>query len=297
MKIEKRAFLGLAALSLVLAAVLGFVVGQATSSDTQPLAVVTIDRVGVGQAKALDNLKQDHEALAAERDALSHQRDALQDQIAALKAETMLLKSETSDQAETIADLNARLALEVDGEADEAEAAEPAAQEGAASEISPEPDNPDPVETAADATPAPETVPVAELEAPQLTQNDEVKVADAAPETETLTAGSVVALSNEDVGKALDDGLTAYKSRQFKEAFETWQPLAELGVARAQFYLGGLYRDGAGVKRDMVQAYVWLKRSEDAGYRYAGDLAQSVERDLTAEQLATAQDLLAQKDQ
>ena len=298
MKTESRAFIGLAALSLCLAVLTGFIVGRSTSSGPAPLAVVAIDRVGETQSQALAALTQEHEALQAENETLSAESEDLRGRIASLKAETMLLVTETNDQAETIAELNAR--LDSDTEDSGVSVVAPTSDDEAARDISPQTSDTDALDPTAAAVPDAtevEAVTTADAGIAEAPQDGDASEESRRAETETLLAGSVVALSNEDIGEALDDGLRAYKNRQFKEAFDTWKPLAELGVARAQFYLGGLYRDGAGVKRDMVQAYVWLKRSQQAGYRFAGDLAASVESDMTAEQIASAQGLLAEGEQ
>ena len=64
-------------------------------------------------------------------------------------------------------------------------------------------------------------------------------------------------------------------------------------MARAQFYIGALYRDGAGVNRDVVQAYIWLKRSDQRGYIYAKGLLDRVSNEMTSGQMAEAQAVLS----
>ena len=48
-------------------------------------------------------------------------------------------------------------------------------------------------------------------------------------------------------GDDFQDGMDAYKRKDYKEAFRLWKPLAEQGVAEAQYNVGLLYRRGQGV--------------------------------------------------
>ncbi len=89
-------------------------------------------------------------------------------------------------------------------------------------------------------------------------------------------------------GTLLWRGLEAYRRGDYQAAFDAWLPAARAGHARAQFHLGGLYGDGAGVPRNLVQAYVWLKRSEKAGYHRASGLLSEIVPKMTAEQLVIA---------
>lgn len=61
-------------------------------------------------------------------------------------------------------------------------------------------------------------------------------------------------------------GHRAYASGDFKLAASLWQPLAESGVAQAQFYLSNLYGRGEGVAADPAQALTWLTRAAEKGY-------------------------------
>ena len=55
----------------------------------------------------------------------------------------------------------------------------------------------------------------------------------------------------------LDAGLRAYESRDYVKALKSWLPVADSGNANAQFYVGGLFRDGAGVPTDLPRAHLW----------------------------------------
>ena len=49
-------------------------------------------------------------------------------------------------------------------------------------------------------------------------------------------------------------GRAAYNQRDYATALRHWRPLAEQGDARAQLYLGQMYRRGKGVTKDNSDA-------------------------------------------
>ena len=63
----------------------------------------------------------------------------------------------------------------------------------------------------------------------------------------------------------LEDGLTAYRAHDYATALELWRPLAEKGVAAAQYQLGTLYAEGRGVEQSDATAAVWYKRAAEQG--------------------------------
>ena len=56
-------------------------------------------------------------------------------------------------------------------------------------------------------------------------------------------------------------GMTAARSGDFATALREWTPLAEQGVARAQYNLGVMYDTGDGVPQDYKTAVKWLRDS------------------------------------
>lgn len=50
----------------------------------------------------------------------------------------------------------------------------------------------------------------------------------------------------------------ALQRGDYEAAYREWLPLAERGVAAAQFNLGMLYAQGDGVPQDYVQAHMWF---------------------------------------
>jgi hypothetical protein len=49
------------------------------------------------------------------------------------------------------------------------------------------------------------------------------------------------------------------------------EPLAELGEADAQYYLGGMYHNGEGVNQDYKTAVKWYRLAADQGLAKAQD--------------------------
>jgi peptidoglycan hydrolase-like protein with peptidoglycan-binding domain len=68
------------------------------------------------------------------------------------------------------------------------------------------------------------------------------------------------------------DGITAYENQDYAAAHRELQPLAEQGDSRAQRLLGLMYRDGDGVPKDDVRAYMWLELAARRNQYGAADL-------------------------
>ena len=62
-----------------------------------------------------------------------------------------------------------------------------------------------------------------------------------------------------------DKGMEAYESGKFKAAMVEWNPLAERGLASAQFYLGVMYDDGKGVTENDETAVKWYTLAAEQG--------------------------------
>ncbi len=82
-----------------------------------------------------------------------------------------------------------------------------------------------------------------------------------------LFLASVIGCANE-----FNDGMDAFKRKEYKVAFDQWKPLAEQGHDDAQYKLGKMYREGLGVDQDYVKAYKWYyivaKKGYGGGYKY-----------------------------
>ncbi len=59
--------------------------------------------------------------------------------------------------------------------------------------------------------------------------------------------------------------LSLYNNKQYKKAFPLMQNAAKEGNADAQLYLGWMYANGQGIKRNYAQAVSWLRKSANQG--------------------------------
>ncbi len=85
-----------------------------------------------------------------------------------------------------------------------------------------------------------------------------------------------------------DEATAAYQRGDYATAIRELRPLAEQGVAEAQFNLGNMYDKGRGVPQDYVQAHM---RYNLAASRFP--LGEN--RDIVAEKMTPAQISEAQK--
>ena len=72
-------------------------------------------------------------------------------------------------------------------------------------------------------------------------------------------------IHGQDFGKGLD----AYDRGDFATALREWKPLAEAGMARAQYGMGVIYDNGEGVKQDHAAAARWYRLAAEQGYASA----------------------------
>ena len=62
-----------------------------------------------------------------------------------------------------------------------------------------------------------------------------------------------------------EDGFAAYKRGDYATAFRLWRPLADQGIAGAQYNLGLMYANGWGVPQDYVASAKWYRMAADQG--------------------------------
>ena len=77
---------------------------------------------------------------------------------------------------------------------------------------------------------------------------------------------SLVAIS---AAADFNTGLAAYNKGDYTTAAKEWRPLADQGVAAAQFNLGLMYYDGHGVPLDFAQAADWFTKAAEQDYAKA----------------------------
>jgi uncharacterized protein len=89
---------------------------------------------------------------------------------------------------------------------------------------------------------------------------------------EPFDPAALAGLPEQDAQK-LQAGWVAYQAGQTRDALKLWRSLADKGIVEAQLKVGSMFENGAGVNRDMIEAYRWYKlaaaRSAPAAARVA----------------------------
>lgn len=99
--------------------------------------------------------------------------------------------------------------------------------------------------------------------------------------------GNAVAQFN--LGVLYDTGRGVWQD--YVLAAQWYRKAAKQGHAAAQFNLGGLYYEGQGVPKDLVRASMWFTLAGIAGFDGATRNRNSVATLLTADQIATVQQM------
>ena len=85
----------------------------------------------------------------------------------------------------------------------------------------------------------------------------------------TATIGLAVALLLGSAGVSwsqdFQKGLAAYPSGDYATALREWTPLAKQGDAKAQYNLGLMYDEGAGVPQDYKTGVKWYRLAAEQG--------------------------------
>jgi peptidoglycan hydrolase-like protein with peptidoglycan-binding domain len=90
-----------------------------------------------------------------------------------------------------------------------------------------------------------------------------------------------------------NDGITAYENRDYATAQRELQPLADRGDPRAQRLVGLLYRDGLGVRKDQIRAYMWFDLAAKRNQYGAADLRDQLARQMLPWQVDEAKKMVA----
>ncbi len=72
-------------------------------------------------------------------------------------------------------------------------------------------------------------------------------------------------ISSADDEKLLKQGTIAYANKDYVSSMQILQPLAEKGMARAQAYVGTMYHEGEGVKKNTGTARTWYEKAVAQG--------------------------------
>ena len=116
------------------------------------------------------------------------------------------------------------------------------------------------------------------------------RVAALAKEPETPTAAPAPRTAETATDRqAVNAGVAAYLGRDYEKAIGFWLPAAARGNADAQFFIAGLYLDGNGVTRDLIQSHIWFARSAIQGHRRAAEQLDLLRKIMTQAQFAEAE--------
>jgi TPR repeat protein len=69
----------------------------------------------------------------------------------------------------------------------------------------------------------------------------------------------------------VEDGVNAFKAKEFAKALELLKPLAEEGNAEPQCIVANIYHLGLGTDQDCSQAIKWYTKSTEQGYAVAAN--------------------------
>jgi hypothetical protein len=86
-----------------------------------------------------------------------------------------------------------------------------------------------------------------------------------APRHLVIAIAVAAAASMPSMAGPLEEGMAAYTENDYVTTIKLWRPLAEQGVAAAQYQLGILYAEGKGVAPSDVIAFAWFQRAAEQG--------------------------------
>ena len=69
-----------------------------------------------------------------------------------------------------------------------------------------------------------------------------------------------------DIEQKFQEGQSAFNVQNYSEALASWKPLADNGVAEAQYGLGFMYESGWGVVQDYNEAFGWYEKAAKLGH-------------------------------
>src|SRR5262245_52074662 len=90
-----------------------------------------------------------------------------------------------------------------------------------------------------------------------------------------------------------NDGITAYENRDYAAAQRELQPLADRGDPRAPRLVGLMYRDGLGVRKDLIRAYMWFDLAAQRNQYGAAQLRDEVAQQMLPWQVDEAKKMVA----
>jgi len=137
--------------------------------------------------------------------------------------------------------------------------------------------------------PTPKTAPQPTAQATQEKKPDQVAVEEIDVNQQADITINPISSTTENRAKQLNNGIQAYYAGNYNDAFEWLHPLAEDGVARAQFRIGIMYFQGRTVVKNQDVAAQWISKALPTILRAAQDDIAWAQSDLgTAYELGIA---------
>lgn len=84
-----------------------------------------------------------------------------------------------------------------------------------------------------------------------------------------LQESTTVHIDDDEVGIELASAIAAFEAKEFRRAMQLMSPLAELGVADAQFRMAVMYQNGLGIVADGHRAYQWMSAAAEQDFALA----------------------------
>lgn len=85
-----------------------------------------------------------------------------------------------------------------------------------------------------------------------------------------------------------------YNSGKFEKAMKQLKPLAQKGDPTAQFYVGAMYFNGEGVKKDNAVAYMWMTLSKNAGSHLGIEGIKKISTEITKDEKERGEKMINQ---
>jgi len=81
-----------------------------------------------------------------------------------------------------------------------------------------------------------------------------------------LSGAAGTSLQSVAAAESLEEAEFAYERGEYTQAARLFSPLAEQGMASAQFYLDLMHEKGRGVRQDSSTALTWFRKAAAQGY-------------------------------
>ena len=80
---------------------------------------------------------------------------------------------------------------------------------------------------------------------------------------------SLVCIISFSFALTFEDGLNAFKTKDYKTALKVFEELGSKGDAKSQYNVGIIYSNGYGIKKDENKALEWFEKAANQGLKEA----------------------------